>query len=301
MPENETGIVIATRGRLFDVRAENGDHIKCEVRRKVKHVTKGTTPVAVGDDVKFTRVPGENGAIDEVMDRRTAFFRPMVGQETKKQIIAANLDCLAAVVSVKSPPIKTGLIDRFLIAAENGGLKPIIIINKIDLEKPEDFDMIYNAYKSLEIDVFATSAIDEIGLEELRTSLKDHRTLFAGHSGVGKSTILNQLIPDLNIHTRNISKFSNKGKHTTTNIEMYELPDGGFVVDSPGLKVMGLWDVDTEALPFYYPEFEKHAENCHFQPCSHIHEPKCGVKKAVEEGKIYEFRHKNYIAIAKTV
>jgi len=301
MTESQTGIVIATRGRLFEVRAENGDHFNCEVRQKVKYVTDGTTPVAVGDDVKFSHVPGDNGAINEVLDRLTAFFRPTVGQESKMQFIAANLECLAAVVSVKSPPLKTGLIDRFLIAAQTGGLKPLIIINKIDLKRPKDFDMILNAYKSLGIDIFAISALDEIGLDDLRIRLKDHRTIFAGHSGVGKSTILNRLIPGLDLRTRTISDYSNKGKHTTTNIEMYELPDGGFVVDSPGLKVMGLWDVDKDALPFYYPEFEKYSEGCHFQPCSHIHEPKCGVKKAVEEGKIHEFRHKNYVAIAETI
>jgi len=301
MSNSQAGIVIATRGRLFEVRAENGEHLNCEIRQKVKHITKDTTPVAVGDDVIFTHVPGENGAIEEVLERRTAFFRPTVGQETKKQIIAANLDCLAAVVSVKSPPIKTGLIDRFLIAAQTGGLKPLIIINKIDLKRPKDFDLILNAYKSLDIDVFATSATDEIGLDNLRKCLKGHRSIFAGHSGVGKSTILNRLIPGLDLKTRTISEYSNKGKHTTTNIEMYELPDGGFVVDSPGLKVMGLWDVDKNALPFYYPEFAKYADECHFQPCSHIHEPKCAVKKAVEDGIIYDFRHKNYIAIAETV
>ncbi|MEA3297744.1 MAG: ribosome small subunit-dependent GTPase A [candidate division Zixibacteria bacterium] len=301
MKNHKEGIVVATRGRLFEVRTADSSHVNCELRAKVKTKADQTTPVAVGDEVLISASHEGGGIIEKVLPRRTSFSRPAKGVNSRRQVIAANLEQLAIVTSVKSPRLKTGLIDRFLIAARIGSLEPIIIINKVDLSWSRELDDIVMVYREICCPVFLTSAVVGTGLDDLRRQLSGRLTLFTGHSGVGKSTILNSLIPGLKQKTGEISKFSKRGKHITSSIELFELSFGGYVVDSPGLKVMGLWEVEKDDLPHYYPEFESYSDKCRYQPCSHTHEPGCAVKAACDAGKIHVIRYANYVAIADSL
>ncbi len=292
----DKGIVIRGHGKSFTVRC-NGRDIPCEIRGRLKYGTAQITPVAVGDDVEILLGADGSGVIEKVAERRTMFSRPAKTSDTKRQVIAANISQLGIIVSSQNPPLKPGLIDRFIIAAEMGDLKPIIIVNKSDLGRPEIADELEKAYSKINVPIIFVSAETGESFDELRKILKDERTIFAGHSGVGKSTILNRLVPGLNIKVKEVSKYSDKGVHTTSAIEMYEIPGGGFVVDSPGIKILRLWELKQEDLPYYYKEMEEYLDQCRFTGCSHTHEPDCVIKDAVDKGLIPKFRYENYVTI----
>lgn len=290
------GIVTRGHGNRFVVYAD-GRHYDCQLRKKIKFKADQTTPVAVGDDVGITIVNGNEGVIEEVRDRRSVLSRPSVGRETSEHVLAANIDVLVAVASIDEPPLKPGLIDRFIIAAQAGGLHPAIVINKIDLALRGNAAEVVEVYKQLNFDFFLTSALDGTGLDEFHDFLSHHRSILAGHSGVGKSTILNKLLPGVELPTQEISQSTGRGKHTTSHIELFRLPDGGFVIDSPGIKVLGLWQVNKSDLALFYPEMETFVGKCRFTPCSHTHEPDCAVKAAVQQGDVSRMRYDNYVQI----
>lgn len=301
MADKQQGVVIATRGRHFDVLLPDKGRVRCELRAKVKRATDNTTPVAVGDEVSILLTDEQSGVIDEVTPRRSAFFRPTTGLSEIKQVIAANLDRIGIIVSVSSPPLKTGLIDRMAIAGMNGGMQPLLVINKIDLPSDDPLDLIEQGYRAAGFDVVRASTVTGEGIDQLRELLASHKTLFAGHSGVGKSSLLNSLLPQTGARIGDVSRATNKGKHTTTTVEMYPLSQGGFLVDSPGLKLMGLWGVSADELRLYYPEFVSVERHCRFSGCKHVDEPDCAVKEAVEGGLIVRFRYENYCQIRESL
>lgn len=314
---SKNGTVTRGHGNRFivfseGVGAEAGEYYSCTVRKKVKYRTAMTTPVAVGDDVSFE--PAENeeeagipvGVIVEIYPRRSVLSRPSVGREQIEHVLAANIDSLAVVTSIAEPILKPGLIDRFLIAAEIGNLKAAIVVNKVDLKGEFDPQEIAQIYRSLGIDLFLTSAeatapetVNEI--DQFKDYLSRHRTVLAGHSGVGKSSLLNRLYPDMNLKTSTISHRTGRGRHTTSHMELFHLPGGGAVIDSPGIKVLGLWQLDKKILSEYYPEMEQFRGQCRFTGCSHIPEPNCAVLEAVKNGEISALRYQNYVQIYQSL
>ena len=287
------GTVICGHGKHFVVYAA-GKCYTCQMRKKVKFKTSLTTPVAVGDDVLISAAGENDGSIEEVRPRRSVLSRPTVGREDSEHVLAANIDALVIVASVDSPPLKPGLIDRFLIAAQLGNLAPFIVINKMDLHLDQASAEAIKIYQNLGFDLALTSAQEGTGLDHLARYLKDHRSILAGHSGVGKSTLLNRLLPGINLPAQEVSQVTGRGRHTTSHIEMFHLPDGGFVIDSPGLKVLGLWQAEKDGLDLYYPEMRSFRDQCRFTHCSHLREPDCAVRDAVLRGEISTLRYENY-------
>ncbi len=273
---------------------------------KIDEDISSTNPVAVGDHVVFD-VEDENiktCLIKEITDRHNYIVRVSPHNKNQKHIIAANIDLALLVTSIADPRTSTGFIDRFLLTAEAYHIPSVIVVNKTDLLKQKHADVLRlweRIYGMAGYEVYPVAAKDKSTLTTLAERLINKTTLFSGHSGVGKSTLINQFIPGIDIKTKVVSGWSGKGQHTTTFAEMFDLPGGGRIIDTPGVKEFGLIDFEKEELSQYFPEMRVVMKDCKFNNCLHMNEPGCAVKQAVIDGRVSEERYVSYVAILESI
>lgn len=298
------GLVLRSTGSWYEVRDSRDGHIwQCRLKGKFKALgLKVTNPIAVGDYVNFeVENEGENfGIIHEIVPRENYVIRRSVHKTAHAHLIAANVDQAILICTLVFPRTSLGFIDRFLVAIESFRIPGVLVFNKQDLlnDEMKDFQAeLMELYTSLGYRCLTTTALAELGLEEFRSLLQGKVSLLSGHSGVGKSTLVNAIAPDLDIKTQEVSTFANKGVHTTTFAEMFELEKDTFIIDSPGIKELGLADMEKEEISHYFPEMRDLLNQCRFNNCQHINEPGCAVKDAVSEGKIALSRFESYLSI----
>ena len=302
--KKETGVVFRSTGSWYDVQDSSGSTIKCNLKGRIRlEGLRSTNPIAVGDSVVFTRSSDGTGVIEKIEKRKNFIARKSVNLSKESHIVASNLDRAFLIVTIAQPRTSSGFIDRFLVTAEAYGIPTTIVFNKIDLldgESAERQSELEAIYSSAGYEIMRVSAKTREGIEELKQSLNEGINLLSGHSGVGKSTIINGVVPGLDLKTGEVSDFHSKGKHTTTFAEMFEVPGGGFIIDTPGIKGFGLITLEKETLNHHFPEIFQKLDGCKFNNCIHIDEPGCAVKDAVEEGQISEERYSNYLEMYST-
>ena len=297
-----TGLVIRNTGSWYTVKTDDGEIIDCKIKGNFRmREIRTTNPIAVGDRVKFERSSDDSAMISEVCDRRNYIIRRSSNLSKQGHILAANLDLVALVVTINYPETSTVFIDRFLAVAEAYRVPACLVFNKADRYSSDEMDYLdgltYLYQEVLEYPVFSLSAIKPDTLDELRKFLTDKTTLFSGNSGVGKSTLVNALIPSIEVKTAKISDYHNKGMHTTTFSEMFALPEGGYIIDTPGIKGFGTIDMNEEEIGHYFKEIFIFSKKCRFANCTHTHEPGCAVLEALEKQHISQSRYNSYLSV----
>jgi len=274
---------------------------------KIDEITS-TNPISVGDNVEIEKEneseTEHTALITKIHDRLNYINRQSPRAKHQHHIIAANIDLSMLLATLKEPRTSQGFIDRFLVASEMYHVPSIIVFNKADLYKrkeDEKFGQLKEMYEQIGYKVFLISIKDNLGIDDLKLGIKDKITLISGHSGVGKSSLLNLFFPELRLKTQDISGWSGKGLHTTTFAEMFDLPLGGSVIDTPGMREFGLVDVSRQELSHYFPEMRERLGNCQFNNCLHTNEPGCAIKEAVSNGQIHEDRYVSYVNILESI
>jgi ribosome biogenesis GTPase len=299
-----TGQVYKSTGSWYTVKSEQGDFIECRIKGKfrIKGI-KSTNPIAVGDIVDYELEETSDaitGTIVHIHDRMNYIVRKSVNLSKQLHIIASNIDQVFLLVTINNPPTTTSFIDRFLVTAEAYGIKTILVFNKIDtLDEAALDEQLYlqHVYESIGYQCLRVSSTEKKGIEPLKQMMEGKVSMFSGHSGVGKSTLVNAVEPTLNLKTKQISEQSMQGQHTTTFAEMYDLSFDAKIIDTPGIKGFGIVDMDKEEIGDYFPEFFKLKEKCKFNNCLHKDEPNCAIKDALDNNEIAWSRYRSYLQI----
>jgi ribosome biogenesis GTPase / thiamine phosphate phosphatase len=299
-------LVYKSTGSWYQLRNEAGEDFKARVKGKFKiDGITSTNPIAVGDVVDIDKEEGEESiVITNIHDRKNYITRQSPHNKHLHHIVAANLDQSILLATLKDPKTSTGFIDRFLVASEAYHVPAIIVFNKSDLyqtKEKEKFEKVKSMYEKIGYPVYSMSINENAGINEVKELLKNKTTLLSGHSGVGKSSFINTIFPENIIKTQEVSGWSGKGLHTTTFAEMFDLPFGGKIIDTPGMREFAMMDIEPHELSHYFPEMKALINNCRFNNCMHIEEPGCAVKAAVEENKISPERYINYLNILGTI
>lgn len=301
------GIVVKSTGSWYNVKLDEGRVVPCRIVGRFRlDGLKLTNPVAVGDQVEVAlENDGETGSIVKIMDRRNYVVRQSPRKKHDLHLLASNIDQAIVIMTIAQPKLKQGFIDRFLLMTEPYNIPSIIVFNKADIYNKGDlavFEMLKDIYEDIGYEVFLVSALEGKGIDRLRESLKDKISLIVGQSGVGKSTLINSIQPQLDLRTKELSDYSGKGQHTTTFAEMFDLDVGGAIIDTPGIKTLSFNNLEPVDIAHNFREFFELSESCKFGGnCLHRDEPKCAVKQALETGEVSELRYFNYLTLLDEV
>lgn len=295
------GVVVKSTGSLFLVETSQGV-IQTGIKGKFRiQGLKTTNPVAVGDHVELTyKEHTDQYVIHKILPRKNYLIRKSVNLSKQYHILATNVDQCLIMASIRAPKTSFEFVDRLLVSAEAYNIKTTILLNKVDLLNEEDEEEIIfwqAIYSKADYEVIPVSMTNKEGLAEISNLVKNKTTVISGHSGAGKSTLLNALNPKLELKTLEVSEQHEQGKHTTTFAEMFDIPGGGKIIDTPGIRGLGVVDIEKEELNLFFPDFLKYKSQCKFSNCMHLEEPKCAVKEAIEEGKISITRYESYLSI----